>query len=184
MSNPETEQEVVLHEGKFLRLIRRGRWETTERVAGIDVATICPLTTDHQVVFVEQYRAPHQARCIEWPAGLVGDHGQPEDTVEAARRELLEETGFQDDVMIRIGPLAISCGLTNEAPHFFLALGCTQVEEGGGVDSEDITVHIVLFEEALPWLFAQRAAGKVVSANTIAGLYLLQQHLLTGITGG
>src|SRR5690606_32855066 len=86
----------TLHEGDWLRLVRRGHWEYAERTHGNGMAVIiAALTPDDRVLFVEQPRIPLAARSIEMPAGLVGD--QPgEDTLEdAARRELVEETGWE-----------------------------------------------------------------------------------------
>lgn len=169
--------DTLLYRGEYIQLVKRKGWELIERIKGHDVVTICPLTADGEVVFVEQYRAPHSAQCIEWPAGLVGDHGTPEIIEDAARRELEEETGYTSDWLAYVGQFAISCGLTNEAPHFFVAPHSTRMGTGGGVESERITVHTVPLREAFSWLMERRADGHVVSANTFAGLLFLEWYL-------
>ena len=70
--------------------------EYVERRGIRGIVVVVAMTDDQQVVMVEQYRRPLRQRVIEWPAGLVGDiPGQEnEDFSEAARRELLEESGF------------------------------------------------------------------------------------------
>ena len=101
ISMETTPAEETVHEGKWLRMKRRGQWEYCERTHGRDgmAVIIIAVTPQDEVLFVEQYRVPLGARTIEMPAGLVGDlvHGDGmEDTLErAAQRELAEETGIR-----------------------------------------------------------------------------------------
>jgi ADP-ribose pyrophosphatase len=61
-------------EGKWLRLVRRGRWEYAERTHADGMAVIIiAATPDDRVLFVEQTRIPLDGKTIEMPAGLVGD---------------------------------------------------------------------------------------------------------------
>ena len=85
----------TLYEGKWLRLVRIGQWESCERTHGQGMAVIVvAVTPDDEVLFVEQFRVPLGARTIEMPAGLVGDDHAEDTLVDAARRELAEETGW------------------------------------------------------------------------------------------
>ena len=102
---------------------------------------IIAVTPDNDVLFVEQYRVPLHARTIEMPAGLVGDeHGQ-DTLVDAARRELIEETGWQADnvVVLLTGPT--SSGMSSERIAFVRATGLTKVGPGGGVAGEVVADH-------------------------------------------
>ena len=64
----------VLFEGRWLRLVQRGRWEYAERVHGGGMAVIIiAVTPADEVLFVEQFRIPLGKPTIEMPAGLVGD---------------------------------------------------------------------------------------------------------------
>ena len=109
----------TLYEGDWLRLVRIGHWESCERThaQGMAVIVIAATPAD-EVLFVEQYRVPLGARTIEMPAGLVGDD-HAHDTLEAAaRRELIEETGWEPgevDVLL-VGPT--SSGMSNERIAF------------------------------------------------------------------
>ncbi len=86
----------VLHAGKFLKLMRDGRWEYVQRVTRDHAVIIIGLTPQQEVVLIEQPRIPAGGPVIEWPAGLVGDSAATADEAieETARRELLEETGY------------------------------------------------------------------------------------------
>ena len=167
----------TLHEGDWLRLVRRGHWEYAERTHGNGMAVIiAALTPDDRVLFVEQPRIPLAARSIEMPAGLVGD--QPgEDTLEdAARRELVEETGWEPArvEVLMIGPT--SSGMSSERIAFVRASGLAKVGPGGGDDSEDITVHEVPRAEAGAWLVAKQAEGYELDPKLWAGLWMLERN--------
>ena len=83
----------VMWAGKFVRALKRGKWEYAGRVGGIGAVVILA-EHDGKVILVSQPRVPLDCHCIELPAGLVGDQ-DPDATVEAtAVKELEEETGF------------------------------------------------------------------------------------------
>ncbi len=167
----------TLYEGQWLRLVKRGKWESCERTHGDGMAVIViAVTPDDEVLFVEQYRVPLGARTIEMPAGLVGDD-HAHDTLEAAaRRELIEETGWdpaQVDVLL-VGPT--SSGMSNERIAFVRARGLRRVGAGGGVDSEDITVHAVPRTEAPAWLMRKHAEGYELDLKLWAGLWMIEHN--------
>src|SRR3982750_1482856 len=86
----------TVYEGRYLRMVVRGQWEYVQRTHADGMAVIIiAVTPDDRVLFVEQYRVPLQARTIEMPAGLVGDDNPGDSIEDAARRELIEETGWQ-----------------------------------------------------------------------------------------
>ena len=95
------------------------------------------------MILVDQPRVPPDKRCIELPAGLVGDH-DPDATVEAtAIKELEEETGFTADRIERLGDFYASPGMLSEGFTLVRAHGVRKIGEGGGDDNEDINVHLV-----------------------------------------
>ncbi len=85
-------QKIILCEGKFLALVKEGRWEYVDRIGSTGAASIVAVTDEQKLLLVEQHRIPVHARTIELPAGIVGDEpgGTSETLAEAAKRELLE----------------------------------------------------------------------------------------------
>ena len=65
-------------------------------------------------ILVEQYRVPLGARCLELPAGLVGDEEEGEEVEAAAIRELEEETGYRAARMVDLGRFHASPGMSSE----------------------------------------------------------------------
>jgi ADP-ribose pyrophosphatase len=163
----------ILAEGKYVRLVKRGRWEWVERTNCSSAVVIMPVTREKQAVFIEQYRHPLDAKVIELPAGLVGDDPgtDGEEWLAAAKRELIEEAGYASKhwKFLLEGPS--SPGLTTESYAMFLAKDAYRVGEGGGVDAEEIAVCLVPLEEAEAWLQAKRKAGLLVDPKVYAGLY-------------
>jgi ADP-ribose pyrophosphatase len=168
----------VLYEGKFLRVVSRDGWEYVERTRGDGAALIVAVTDAREIVLVEQYRPPLDARVIELPAGLVGDEDPAErDGRATAIRELCEETGFEADRWQRSITGPSSQGLSSEILHFFLASELRRTSDGGGVgDTERIAVHVIPLDGADAWLAARAAEGKLVDPRVYAGLYLATKN--------
>ncbi|MBB4126897.1 NUDIX hydrolase [Xanthomonas sp. CFBP 8703] len=174
----------VVYEGKYQRMVVRGTWEYSERVhAGGLAAIIVAVTPDDEVLFVEQFRVPLQARTIEMPAGLVGDIDAGESIEVSAVRELEEETGWTADhaEVLMIGPT--SSGASNEKVAFVRASGLRKVGDGGGDASEDITVHTVPRARAAAWLVQKMGEGYELDAKLWAGLWMIE-HQLDGTPRG
>ncbi len=169
--------EQTLHEGRFLALRKRGRWEFVDRVNAFGAAVVIAVTADDELVLVEQYREPLRSRCIENPAGLAGDQPGEEDILSAARRELLEETGFEAEhvELIMSGPSAP--GMASELLSFVRATGLRRVHAGGGDGSEDITVHVVPIAEVAPFLAEQLRQGLQVDLRVYAALFFARYGL-------
>lgn len=112
---------------------------------------------------------------IELPAGLAGDitGAKHEPLVEAARRELLEETGYSASQWTELAYGYSSPGLTDESIVLFLAEGLTKQGLGGGGPGEAITVHEIPLDGVLEWLAEHRHSADL---KLLAGLYAAQRH--------
>jgi ADP-ribose pyrophosphatase len=159
-----TEAIEIIGKGKWLELVREGRWEFVRRNRGTAVIAIVAITDANELVIIEQYRPAVAARCLELPAGLVGDDAgqEGEDLLPAAVRELEEETGFAARHWQFLYEGASSTGLTTEICTLFLAKGLDKVSTGGGVEGENITVHLVPLATAPDWLHSQQRDGAVI----------------------
>ncbi len=167
---------ITLHVGKFLNLVREGRWEFCERVNQTRAVMVFAATPEGNVLLVEEFRPPIGRRCLCFPAGLCGDEG-PESDAAAAHRELLEETGYEAAQMRFLFEGPSSPGLTSETLSFYLATGLRRVAAGGGVAGENITVHEAPLEVIDRWLAARAAEGIALDPRIFSGLYFLKgQH--------
>jgi ADP-ribose pyrophosphatase len=167
----------ILYQGKYLTLFNEETWEYVKRNNCTGIVIVVSMTDAKKVIFVEQYRIPVASSVIEFPAGLVNDEEvKEEETLEqAAEREFLEETGYKCG---KIEPLLngpASAGLCSEKVFFFRALQLEKMHAGGGVESENITVHEVPLDQAAAWLEEQKSQGKLVDPKVYAGLYFLEK---------
>jgi ADP-ribose pyrophosphatase len=153
-----TEPEQIVWQGRFITAKTRGKWEYVSRARGISAAVILAVH-DGAVILVEQFRVPLGKPCIELPAGLIGDHASGEAPELAAARELEEETGFRAGRMENLGEFYSSPGMVSEAFHLMRAHDLVRVHAGGGVEGEDITVHVVPLDALERFIADKRAQG-------------------------
>ena len=163
----------ILCEGQHLRLVDRKGWEYVERIGVPGIVAMVAVTEDDELVLVEQYRPALHRRIIELPSGLVGDRegSADEDMVDAARRELLEETGYKATDLAYLTEGSVSSGLSAEVVTFYLTRGVRKVAPGGGDDSEDIVTHVVPLSATEDWLCSKEAEGIMIDTKVWAGLH-------------
>jgi ADP-ribose pyrophosphatase len=171
-----TQEAEVVWSGRFIQAKVQGKWEYVSRTRGVSAAVILAVDAG-QVILVEQNRVPVGARCLELPAGLVGDEEEGEEVATAAIRELEEETGYRADQMVDLGRYFASPGMSSEGFTLLRAEGLTKVGEGGGVAGEDIKVHRVPLAEVPAYIEARRREGFAMDAKL---LLLLGSGFLQG----
>ena len=167
----------IISEGRFIRFLNEGGWEYVERNNCTGIVVIAALTPKGKVLFTEQHRVPVKANTIEFPAGLVNDGKSKsfESLEEAAKRELLEETGYKARKMTLLIEGPISSGLTSETMTFLMASKLKKVSAGGGDSTESIKVHEVSLNKVEAWLKTMKKRGCVVDPKIYAGLYFLSK---------
>ncbi|MBA3670186.1 MAG: NUDIX hydrolase [Sphingomonas sp.] len=148
----------VMWAGKYIRAIRNGRWEYASRTRDIRAVVILA-EVDGKVVLIEQERVPIGRRCLELPAGLVGDEDENATVEGTAIKELEEETGYTARHIERIGEFYSSPGMVAEGFSLVRATGLSKIGGGGGTEHEDIEVHLVARADIPALVVAKRAAG-------------------------
>jgi ADP-ribose pyrophosphatase len=135
-----------------------------------DAAIIFPLTGEGEVVLVRQYRPPLERMELGLPAGLVEEGEKPE---AAARRELLEETGYSGDQWEPLGSLASSPSLKDNWAYLFLARG---VEESAppAPDEHELVEVVRAPVGDRPGLIR---SGEIVSSSGVAAIMLALERL-------
>jgi len=153
-------------QGKYISALKRGRWEYVSRTGSTNAVVILA-EHDGKVVLIEQYRVPVGGRCLELPAGLVGDEDKHATVEGTAVKELEEETGFTADRSERLGEFHSSPGMVAESFTLVRAHGVRKVGEGGGTEHEDIAVHLVSRADIPAFVEQRRAAGVAVDVKLL-----------------
>ena len=141
-----------------------GREHRFFRLAAGAWVNVVPLTRAGEIVLVRQYR--HGARSLTWeiPGGMVDADESP---VQAARRELREETGYGEGELVELGHVNPNPALFANRVHTYLARDVVRVGEPEADGTEDIEVAVVSRER----LDALVATGQVDHALVIAALF-------------
>jgi len=165
----------TVFEGDHVLVLERDQWQYVERKKGKSAVAVVAVTEDGKLILTEQFRRPVNARVLDLPAGLVGDEEGSENPEKTARKELKEETGYACASVEHLATGPSSPGITSEIVGLYRARGVQKVGEGGGVDGEDITVHLVALDELDGWLQTKAAAGVLVDLKIWSARYFLMQ---------
>ena len=170
------ETENIVWQGNFITTKTRGKWEYVSRARGIKAAVILAIDDGH-VLLVEQYRIPIGKYCLELPAGLIGDDMAGEPTEIAAARELEEETGYRASRIAVVGEFYSSPGMVSESFTFVTAHDLVKVNDGGGVEGENIIVHRVALNMLDGFIASKREQGCGIDVRllTLLGAGFLNQ---------
>jgi ADP-ribose pyrophosphatase len=153
-------------QGRYIQVHKCGTWEWVSRTRGVTAAVMLAIDEGH-VILVEQHRVPLGRRCLELPAGLVGDEKEGEDIESAAIRELEEETGYRAGHVVELGRFHASPGMSSEGFTLFRADGLKKTGEGGGVEHEEIAVHRVKLAEVPAFVERKRGEGAAIDVKLL-----------------
>ncbi|MBB4640358.1 NUDIX hydrolase [Rhizorhapis suberifaciens] len=165
-----TQPVETMWEGRFITAKREGTWEYVSRSRGIQAAVILAIeeaADEPHILLVEQYRVPLKSRCLELPAGLIGDDGMDEEPAAAAARELQEETGYHAGRMEDLGRFYSSPGMVSESFTLFRASELVRTGKGGGTEGENIIVHRVPLAEVSGYIKARRSEGMALDVKLL-----------------
>lgn len=107
---------------------------------------VIALTDDYQVALVEQYRHGIDETTLEIPGGMVDEGEEP---LAAAKRELLEETGYESDTWEPLGKTSSNPAILSNFTHLYLARNCKKTSPQQTDGLEDIKVHTLPLKEFL-----------------------------------
>lgn len=156
----------VMWQGKYVTAVKRGSWEFVSRT-GSTHAVVVLAEHEGKVILIDQYRVPVGGRCVELPAGLVGDEDAHATIEETAIKELEEETGFTCDRVERLGDFHSSPGMVAESFTLVRAHGVRKVGEGGGTEHEEIEVFLVPRAEIPAFVSSRREQGVAVDVKLL-----------------
>lgn len=173
----ETEKtHELIFDGRVLHLYRDevglpgGGTSVREYCRHGGAVAIVPLTDDGRVICVRQYRYAIGRFTLEIPAGKL--EGKDPDPLEAARRELREETGYTAGRMIPIGDFLSSPAILTENIRLFLARDLIP-----GPTEFDEDEFLEILEIPLPELVDRILAGEIADAKTMAAVLKVNEML-------
>ena len=132
-----------IYEGRILDvycddiLLPNGHTSVREYIKHVGAACVIPVDDDGNVIIEKQFRYPFNKILTEIPAGKLDSKKEPH--LEAALRELREETGYSAEKMIYLGEYYPACAYSDEVIHMYLAAGLIK---GDASPDEDEFVEI------------------------------------------
>ena len=149
-------------------------WEALERVGIGGIVVMVGITPAGTVILEKQFRPPLGRDVIELPAGLV----EPgENMEEAARREMIEETGWSAKKLEFLAEGPISTGASTESLRAYLCTELEHVGKNGGDDNEIIEVIEVPLANAQEFLQEQQQHGTLVDLKVYGLIELARKKL-------
>ena len=123
-------------------------------------AMVCALTSDGDIILKKEYRYACKSDIIECPAGMIEDYENV--PLDAAIRELLEETGYTSDNWLYLGGTRESTSKLTNTMHLFLAENCIKTSEQKLDDTESIELLKIPFNNAIDMVMS----GEIVSNSS------------------
>ncbi len=169
----------LLLKGKFLDFIEDiieienhdGKHYTRQYLVHPGGVCVVPILDDKRIVLVKQFRKPLEKTILEIPAGKI-DPGEPE-TLETARRELREETGFTAENWKYLGEIYPCPGYSTEILYIYVATGLKagdqDLDEGEVVETEILS---------LPEITEKINSGEIKDSKTISAVFMALEYLI------
>lgn len=129
-----------------------------------DWVNVVAVTPDQEILLIEQYRHGIRSVTVEIPGGMIDPGETP---MGAAKRELLEETGYISDNWVQIGEVVPNPAIQDNKCYTYLALSALKLQEPEFDNTEDIVTYTSPVID-LPKLVAE---GRITHSLVIAAFY-------------
>lgn len=162
----------TIYQGKVIQLqldevrLPNGKIASREIVRHPGAVAVMAITPENKMIFVRQFRKPLDKTILEIPAGKLE---KAEDPLDCAKRELLEETGYQAEQMNFVHKFYTSPGFADELLFIYEGVNLTA---GAAKPDEDEFVDLV--ELTLDEAFERMETGEIIDAKTILAVYYWQ----------
>lgn len=174
-------EHTTAYQGKFLSLERDsvrlpdGKTAFREYLCHPGAVAVLALTPERDLLLERQYRYPAGDEFIEVPAGKIDPQEPP---FETAKRELMEETGYEAEEWVELGEAYPCIGYSNERIVYFVAKNLIQrqrqLDEG-----EFLEVMAVPLDEVR----MMALDGRIKDSKTLVGLYWFEAYLKGSLPG-
>ncbi|WP_086444114.1 NUDIX hydrolase [Candidatus Enterococcus lemimoniae] len=151
--------DVVLDEVR----LPNGETGTRELVFHPGAVAVIPITADHKMIMVKQFRKPMEKILLEIPAGKI-DPGEQHHPKVTAERELEEETGYRANKFTFVTSMYVSPGFADELLHIYYAEDLEKVPNPRPQDDDEV---LELYTLTLDEAKAEIASGLICDAKTI-----------------
>lgn len=141
-----------------------------EYVTHPGAVVMIPVLDDGRLVFERQYRYPVGRVMLELPAGKIE---LDEDTLETAKRELREETGFEAADWRHLATMHPTIGYADERIEIYLARQLTALASNELDEGEFLEIVILSLDEA----FEEIRAGRLTDGKTLSALLWTEKVL-------
>ncbi len=135
------------------------------------VAMVVPVLDDGRLILVRQYRYLADKFSIEFPGGGLQENETP---MEAGKRELLEESGYSAENLIKIGSFEPSNGVIKDMSHIFIAHELEKTEDIKAEEFEQTEVMIRRIDEFEEMI----KRGEIWDGQTLAAWALAKDFIL------
>ncbi len=144
-------------------LLPNGNTSVREYIKHVGAACVVPVDDEGNVIVEKQFRYPFNTVLTEIPAGKLDSKQEPH--LEAALRELKEETGYEAEEMIYLGEYYPTCAYSDETIHMYLAKGLRRGEQK--LDDDEF---VDVIKVPLKTLIEQIMAGEIKDGKTQTAL--------------
>ncbi len=139
-----------------------------------DWVNILPITKEGEAVMVKQYRHASQNEHLELPGGSM-EPGAENSSLEAARREMLEETGFDSKNIVYIGSHYPNPALQSNRMHTYIAFDCEKVQEQNLDEFEELDVYKCTLQQLKKHLYNGDIDHSIMIASVSMALKYLEK---------